>query len=233
MEKTKKTKINWFKVVGILVCVFFVILLADHFRSARQREVLKKIITRLEADSRIAQVFVTEVSSDPATNRALTTIKFLEYDSQGRALKPRYFTFAGNIIQFQSLVVRFEDFYIERGDAVRGKSVYLFLKVFFLNGPKTQVYDITPVYQVPEGYQLLGLKARSSKIEQEFWEKFWGYALKPEEAKKVGIKSAQIEAPGTKFVPGTLYTIKIEHDGGMRIDAEPLPDILKGEKVPF
>ena len=45
-------------------------------------------------------------------------------------------------------------------------------------------------------------------------------------------KNAQIEAPGTKFVPGTLYTIKIEHGGGMRIDAEPLAPILKGERIP-
>jgi hypothetical protein len=29
-----------------------------------------------------------------------------------------------------------------------------------------------------------------------------------------------------------LYTIKIENDGGMRIDASPLPQILKGERIP-
>ena len=39
-------------------------------------------------------------------------------------------------------------------------------------------------------------------------------------------------APGTKFVPGKLYTIKIEHDGGLRIDVSPLPEILAGEKIP-
>ena len=49
----------------------------------------------------------------------------------------------------------------------------------------------------------------------------------------MGIKNAQIEAPGTRFVPGMLYTVKIEHDGGMRIDAQTLPLILKGEKAVF
>jgi hypothetical protein len=34
------------------------------------------------------------------------------------------------------------------------------------------------------------------------------------------------------FVPGTLYTIKIEHDGGMRIDTQSLPVILRGERIP-
>ncbi len=45
------------------------------------------------------------------------------------------------------------------------------------------------------------------------------------------IKNAQIEAPGSMFLPGTIYTLKIEHDGGIRIDAEPVPEILKGEAV--
>jgi len=29
-----------------------------------------------------------------------------------------------------------------------------------------------------------------------------------------------------------LYKIKIEHDGGIRIDVSELPLILKGEKIP-
>ena len=57
------------------------------------------------------------------------------------------------------------------------------------------------------------------------------FALDRAAAKKMGIKNAQIEAPGTVFIPGTLYTIKIEHDGGLRIDAQPLPEILKGETI--
>ena len=50
-------------------------------------------------------------------------------------------------------------------------------------------------------------------------------------ARKLGIKNAQIEAPGTKFMPGILYTLKIEHDGGIRIDTLEIPAILKGEKI--
>ncbi len=201
--------------------------------SWREKEVLRKIVSRLKAESRIAQVLVTGARPDPSTNKTLTTIKFLEYDAQGRPLPPRYFTFAGDVIQFQSLVVRFADDLVEKGDPARGKSAYLFLKVFFLDGPETQSYDLTPANQVPSGYRIEGGDVFSLKVEQAFWDRFWNYALKPEEARKAGIKNAQIEAPGTKFVPGTLYTIKIEHDGGMRIDAEPLPQILSGERILF
>ncbi len=48
----------------------------------------------------------------------------------------------------------------------------------------------------------------------------------------MGVKNAQIEAPGTKFIPGALYTIKIEHDGGIRIDVQALSAILTGERIP-
>ncbi|MDP3041694.1 MAG: hypothetical protein Q8N62_03040 [Candidatus Omnitrophota bacterium] len=68
---------------------------------------------------------------------------------------------------------------------------------------------------------------------KKLWKRFWEHVLNPEKAGKVGIKNAQIEAPGTKFIPGMIYTIKIEHDGGLRIDAKPVTSILKNEKIKF
>ena len=196
-----------------------------------QNEALKRIIARLEADSRIAQVLVTDVREDAPTGRALTTIKVLEFDSAGAPLTPRYFTFSGNIIQFQSLVVRFDDLRVESGDRLKGKSAYLFLKVFFLNGPQTEVFDMTPLQEVPDGYKIEFQNEAARAVQQAFWDRFWRYALDPAAKRRAGIKNAQIEAPGAKFIPGILYTIKIEHDGGMRIDSEPIPEILKGERI--
>jgi len=205
-------------------------------RVARRRaenEALKQIIARLEADSRIAQVLVTKVQEDPASGRPLTTIKFLEFDSEDRPLAPRYFTFSGSIIQFQSLVVRFDDFHVRSGHRLKGKSAYLFLKVFFLNGPQTEEFEMTPLREIPEGYRIDFQTQAAARIQKDFWDRFWAYALDPVARARAGIKSAQIEAPGTKFIPGILYTIKIEHDGGMRIDSEPIPEILKGERIVF
>ncbi len=194
-----------------------------------ENAVLKQIITRLEADSRAAEVLVTGVNYSEAEQKTYTTIKFLEYDSRGNPLEPKYFTFSGNIIQFQSLVVRFDDLHVRQGDRLKGKSAYLFWKVFMLDGKNTQEYDITKVNEVPQGYKL---EAVDNPVETRFWARFWEYALDPRTAKLEGIKNAQIEAPGVMFVPGILYTIKIEHDGGLRIDASPLAGILRGEKIP-
>lgn len=191
-------------------------------------ETLKKIISRLEADSRIAEVMVTDVTFNPIIQNHQTTIKFLEYDTSGQPQPPKYFTFSGNIIQFQSLVIRFDDKFVEAGDLLRGKSIYLFWKVFMLDGKNTQEYPLSAVNEVPEGYKINGPR---NLLEERLWKEFWAYALDGKKAKREGIKNAQIEAPGTRFVPGMIYTLRIEHDGGIRIDAQALPAILKGETI--
>ena len=88
-------------------------------------------------------------------------------------------------------------------------------------------YEINPIYEVPEGYQL----DDETIYERQLWEQFWQYALDQNAQEQMGIKNAQLEAPGTKFLPGFIYTLKIEHDGGLRIDAQPLSEILKGETI--
>lgn len=193
-----------------------------------EKKILEQIIERLKADSRIAQVLVSNVAYDLDSGKDTTTIKFLEFDSLGKPLEPRYFTFSGNIIQFQSFVVRFADNLITAGDPLRGKSVYLFWKAFVLDGANTQEYVITSVNEIPQGYKTGN---HPTLFEQGIWKNFWAYALDPKKAASRGIKNAQIEAPGTKFVPGIVYTLRIEHDGGIRIDASEIPAILKGEKV--
>lgn len=227
-----KIKLTFTGMVGLLVGVFFIgALIIGYFYLIRWRnenKILKEIIDRLSADSRIAEVIVTKTETDQQTGKTLTTIKFVEYDAKQQPLPPKYFTFSGNIIQFQSLVIRFDDYYVKTGHPLKGKSAYLFMKAFSLQDKQPEVFEITPLNEIPEGYKVSG-----TRFEKKLWEKFWQYALDPNFAKSVGIKNAQIEAPGTKFVPGIIYTIKIEHDGGMRIDAKPVPQILRGEKLDF
>ncbi len=217
-------------IIVVIILIFLGVYLYYFInRYIAENRLLKEVISRLEADSRIAEVLVTGVQFDEKTHKTYTTIKFLEFDSIGNPLEPRYFTFSGNILQFQSLVIRFDDIHIRRKDLMRDKSAYIFLKVFMLDGANTQEYVITKAATIPPGYKIDKLM---HSFEEKLWSRFWEYALNPVQAKKIGIKNAQIEAPGTMFVPGTIYTLKIEHDGGIRIDAKPLPEILKGEFLP-
>lgn len=214
----------------LFILIISVTLSAGHLylNYIRRIEILKEIITRLQASSRIAQALVTAVEYNEKDRRMYTTIKFLEYDTNGEPLEPKYFTFSGNIIQFQSLVIRFDDIHVRNKDAFKDKSAYLFWKVFMLKGADTEEYTITEADTIPAGYKL---KEYTGPFEKKLWERFWKYALDPKERARMGIKNAQIEAPGAMFIPGVLYTIEIEHDGGMRIDSSPLPVIIENETI--
>jgi len=211
-------------IVVILVGIFYVV------KSQIENRLLKKVIERLTADSRVAEVIVTDVKRDSKTKKTYTTIKFLEYDTKLNPLEPKYFTFSGNVIQFQSMVIRFDDFYVKKGHPLKGKSAHLFMKAFMLIDKGAETFDITKINEIPSGYEVADVK---NNFERKIWQRFWEYALDSEKAGKVGIKNAQIEAPGTKFIPGMIYTIKIEHDGGLRIDTKPVTPILKNEKIKF
>src|SRR3989338_2033428 len=210
--------------VMLLLVIFYIT------KSFRENQILREIIERLTAESRVAEVIVTDVKRDAETKKNYTTIKFLEYDTKLNPLEPKYFTFSGNIIQFHSMVIRFDDFYIKKGHPLKGKSAYLFMKAFMLTDKGAETFEITKINEIPSGYEAADVK---NAFEERLWKRFWEYALNPKEASKVGIKNAQIEAPGTKFIPGVIYTIKIEHDGGLRIDVKQKTPILKNEKIKF
>ncbi len=207
----------------VVVILFF--LFVGYFKF-KEFMLFRKIIHNLKAESRIAEVLVTDSSLDEYTRKYTTTIKFLEYDVKGKPLKAKYFTFKGNLIQFQTFVVRFNDKFIEEGHRMKGKSIYFFMKAFVLDGANTQEFPITPVNEVPAGYRV---GDPPTTFEKRVWARFWSYALNPDERAKVGIKNAQVEAPGSVFVPGTIYTLIIEHDGGIRIDTRPIPEILTAQ----
>ncbi len=224
MNKIKLAFVAFFLIMGIClgVKVFFLIQHTFH-----ENKVLKQVVERLSSESQVAEVLVTKAELDEDKGKIRTTIKFLEFDVEGKPLEPKYFTFFGNQIQFQSLVIRFKDDFVKKGDGLKGKSIYLFLKAFVLDGKDTQEMIINPVSEIPKGYKL----EVDDLYEQRLWNRFWDYALNPETKEIEGIKSAQLEAPGTLFIPGTIYTLHIEHDGGLRIDAKPIPAILKGEVI--
>ncbi|RJO65723.1 MAG: hypothetical protein C4540_00370 [Candidatus Omnitrophota bacterium] len=222
-----------FKISKLYIAIAGAVILLVSFyvvKSQIENHVFKKVVERLTADSRVAEVIVTDVKRDLKNKKTYTTIKFLEYDTKLNPLEPKYFTFSGNVIQFQSMVIRFDDCYVKKGHPLKGKSAYLFMKAFMLTDRGAETFEITKINEIPSGYKTADMK---NVFERRLWKRFWEYALNPKEASKVGIKNAQIEAPGTKFIPGKIYTIKIEHDGGLRIDAKPVTPILKNEKFKF
>lgn len=201
------------------------------YQYQQESEVLRKIVTRLTAEERVADVWVDDYVPGENGRSKKIRLKVLEYASDGRPLTPVYCDFSLNdVIHFEALVIRLNDDLIMQG---KGKSVYLFRRAFALDdqGNTYESCDLNPPMKVPGGYRI-GLSERKlSTIENEYWRSFWEFALDEKRRDDAGIKIAQIEAPATRFLPDNIYRLILERDGGMYIKASKVPEILKGEYV--
>ncbi len=194
-----------------------------YFRSdSREREIrrLKEVVARLEAERRVAEVLV--VGQSRARDGVLRTrFRFAE-SAPGRPQAAREFEIDGDVAYFDALVVKFDREYLKAGDALRGRSVYVFRRVFGEYQEPSKGYPLDPFDKsgVPAAYRLGDVP---SEFEREVWRGFWSLALDPGRAKALGIRVLQGEAVYARLAPGRLYRLTIEDAGGLNITAEDVP----------
>jgi hypothetical protein len=199
------------------------------YQRQQEVEVLKQVVGRLTAEERVAEVLVEDYQKDPTGKAPRIKLKILEFDTAGQPLKPVYCTFSANdVIHFEALVIRLDERLVMEG---QGKSVYLFRRAFALDehGNTYESCDINRPNEIPGGYSLGSADPKVAEVEQRFWKSFWVFALDEKRRQEAGIRNAQLEAPATRFVPDMIYKLYLEHDGGLHIDASPVPAILKGQ----
>lgn len=202
-----------------------------YFQYQREAQVLREIIDRFTAERRVADVWVESISPKETGGRPKLRLKILEYDSENRPLEPTYCTFSlNNVIHFEALVVRLSDEIVKGGE---GRSIHLFRRAFALDD-RGNTYEsclLSQPMEVPGGYSLRSSDRTVSEIEARIWRTFWELALDEGRRSAAGVKNAQIEAPATRFQPDKIYRLKLEADGGLYIEAKPVPEILKGERI--
>lgn len=190
---------------------------------------LKIVVDRLEAETRVAEILVTEQGRNAETGRLETTIKFLELDRNGEPLSPRHFTVEGDIIYFDSLVIKFDHNYVERGEALRGKSISLFRRIFGEHQKPNEGFPIDEGSDRGSVPDIFRVNSQPTAFEVELWKEFWRYAVDPKEAKRKGVRIIQGEAVYTRFIPNNIYIITLDHAGGINIKVEPVRQILRDE----
>lgn len=204
-----------------------------YYQSEREKEILEGIIGRLTSERRVAEVWVEQISQQESGDRERIKLKILEYDVDGRPLKPVYCTFSlNNVIHFEALVIRLSDELVKGGE---GKSIHLFRRAYALDdrGNTYEACELTRPNEVPGGYRLAATDPRASEVERRYWQSFWNYALDEKLRAEAGVRNAQIEAPATRFTSEKIYRLYLETDGGLTIQAGPVPEILKGERLPI
>ena len=185
---------------------------------------LEEVVTHLQGQDRVADVIVTEQRE---VNGVLqTTLLFVEYAKDGSALPAKRFTFEGKTAHIDAMVINFDGKYVENRDPLRGRSIALFTRIFGDKQTPAQAPRIDDPGHIPSIYQDVDPKV--SEFEQDLWKDFWRLADDEAYRKSMGVRAtggAQGEAVWRPFEPGKLYTITLQHDGGLNITSAPLKGI--------
>lgn len=177
---------------------------------------LETAMRLLKVDHRLARIEVLELGSRGDAARP-TRLRFTELDGDGRPLgSPREIEVLGTRVYLESLVIKFEDDYVEGGDFLRGSSICLFRRAF-------------GEHQAPEDGALIesGRLPRvyagdddPDPFYDQLWERFWDYANDPEAAAEAGVRALHGEAPFMELRAGASYLVELRSSGGLTLRAE-------------
>src|SRR5207237_1069673 len=91
---------------------------------------------------------------------------------------------AGGVYLADTLVVKFEDDFVTAGDALKGKALLLFRRIFSDRRRPAEGEVLDREGQIPQSY---AAERAPTAFERELWARFWELANDPGEAKKRGV----------------------------------------------
>ena len=182
-----------------------------------KNEVIEKqaiAMLALKTDERKAMITVLDTSGEG--NEMITTIRWVELNDANQPIDEKVFELKGDMISVDAWVVKFKDEYIENADLIRGRSLYLFQRIYGEDNQGEYVYDLDGDKAPPQVYRS---GETVSDFEREIWENFWEIANDPPRAEDLGIRAAHGEVVYIKEVkPGTRYEVELRASGGLSIN---------------
>ena len=199
----------------------------EHFSAAkRQLDEAREKITQLEIDNlklemantflkktrRLAVISDIVKEAQEGSDAVKTTFSFSEIDLSDNPIgEKRTFTIDGDVLYIDSLVIKFEDSFVEQGDVLKGSALCLFNRLFGEKQKPEEGFRIDPEGETPKPYKLDS--PDTSEFEKELWGNFWKLAQDPEFAKKMGVRSAHGIAPSMKLQEGSTYKLEMRNTG--------------------
>lgn len=189
---------------------------AEKEREIRALELANRL---LKVRHRVARIEVlAQGATAEAPERVRTTVRFTELDADGEPLgRGQELTVEGKQLYVESLVIQFEDHYVEQGDALRGTSLCLFKRLFGEDQKPSDGVALDGAGQLPAVY---GGDATPDPVHRALWERFWDYANDPALARELGVRALQGEAPFVEARVGATYRLELRAAGGLVIQAE-------------
>ncbi len=189
-----------------------------------ENQQLRDSVDRLTAERRVAEVLVTDRSTGP-DGVPRTTLLVQEFARDGHPVPPARFTILGTECHLDATVIRFDHGFVEAGDALRGRSLALFTRVY---GDRQTPAD----GQVLDGPARIGeldrgADARVLASQRALWAGFARLADDPVYRREQGVTTAGGQGV---FFPADfdrLYTVTLQADGGLSVSGAPLQGIYR------
>ena len=140
-----------------------------------------------------------------------TTIRFTEVDDAGKPVNAsREFTLPGQEVYFDTLVIKFDDHFVEQGDPIKGGALMVFRRIFSSTMRAQDGFVIDQEGQEPEVY---AERQASSQFEKDLWKRFWDLANDEKLAKERGVRAIHGDAPYMLLEPDRVYEICLRSTG--------------------
>jgi hypothetical protein len=170
-------------------------------------EAYLKILKRID---RRARIEVLRQEKDQQGNLQ-TTIRFTEIDDAGKPMNvSREMTLPGQEVYFDTLVIKFDDHFIEQDDPFKGRALMLFRRIFSSTMRAEDGIVIDVEGQAPEVY---AERQASSGFEKELWKRFWELANDEKLAKEHNVRAIHGDAPYMRLEPDRVYEICLRSTG--------------------
>ena len=177
-------------------------------------QALEAAVRLLRHTERRARIVVLD-QAPGADGQLVTRIRFSELNSSGDAIgEPREFVVTGDEVYVDTLVIKFEDEFVTAGDALKGRSLLLFRRIF---GDRLRPVDAHVLDQEGQMPQAYAAEKAPSAFERDLWAQFWTLANDPAEAKRRGVRALHGEAVSAKLRKGGVYAVTFRSTGELTI----------------
>ncbi len=187
---------------------------------------LKTYLKLLEYTERRAQLEVISQTKD-AAGETVNKLRFTELDPQGGVVgAQRELEIKGDEVYVDTLIIKFEDHFVEQGDPLKGKALLLFRRIFTNRVKPDEGYVLDRNGVPPEIY---ATRSAQSSFERDLWTRFWAVANSDHLAKEAGVKAMHGQAVYGRLAPNMVYTLLMRSTGEVIL---PAPSAPKGEPEP-
>lgn len=222
----KLASLSVLSLIGVVGLLFY-----RHTTSAQSRIAelesqtiqLKDVITRLEAERRVADFIVAD--QQRVAGQLQTTLFMVEYDKFDRPMPARSFVVKGERVHVDGLVIKFDLETVKSGDSLRGHALLLFERVYGDAQAAATASTIDEPDTVPAIYR--DVDPRITAAEQSLWKQFWQLADDESLRQQYGVRVAHGAGVFVKPTLGQKYTITLQADGNLTVFTQPMPEIFR------